>query len=176
VGEVVELDGFYYCSCCGERNLDVVNTGAKEGEGIGVGGIYLAKHKRQYVSSPSSTPEDFGSKGVNFDDYIKQIRLRYVMGLQIMIELQCEALVKEFKVTLLICGLVGPIRLRLISKAGVFDDDWADKEFYDSHLQKEGNNMKFSFLVYISKFTCTLQLEYPYLYGEINFTIWLLIC
>ncbi|KAK2381677.1 TATA box-binding protein-associated factor RNA polymerase I subunit B [Trifolium repens] len=137
VGEVVELDGFYYCSCCGERNLDVVNTGAKEGEGIGVGGIYLAKHKRQYVSSPSSTPEDFGSKGVNFDDYIKQIRLRYVMGLQIMIELQCEALVKEFKVTLLICGLVGPIRLRLISKAGVFDDDWADKEFYDSHLQKE---------------------------------------
>ncbi|MCI41152.1 TATA box-binding protein associated factor RNA polymerase I subunit, partial [Trifolium medium] len=117
---------------------------AEEGEGIGVGGIYLAKHKRRvYASSeainaPHSTPKDFGSKGVNFDVYIKEIRLRYVMGLQIMIELQCEALVKEFKVTPLICGLVGPIWLRLVSKTGVFDDDWADKEFHDSHLQKEG--------------------------------------
>ncbi|CAJ2679381.1 TATA box-binding protein associated factor RNA polymerase I subunit [Trifolium pratense] len=144
--EVVELDGFYYCRSCGQQNLDVVDTGAEDGEGIGVGGIYLAKHKRRvYASSeainvPFSTPKDFGSKGVKFDVYIKEIRLRYVMGLQIMIELQCEALVKEFKVTPLICGLVGPIWLRLVSKTGVFDDDWADKEFHDSHVQKEGES------------------------------------
>jgi hypothetical protein len=190
VGETVELDGFYYCSSCGEQNLDVVDTGAEEGEGIG-GGIYLASHQRsqpipakpvsQYNTQSSQSsyrrklgletdeenvdrfqfdeaspwePEDFGSKVVNSEDYHKEIRLRYVLGLQLMIQLQCEALVKEFKVTPLICGLVGPIWLRLIT-----------------HLQKEGNNMKFSFLVYISKFTCTLQLVYPYLYEEINFML-----
>ncbi|WJX21186.1 hypothetical protein P8452_10649 [Trifolium repens] len=45
--------------------------------------------------------------------------------------------VKEFKVTPLICGLVGPIWLRFVSKTGVFDDDWADNVIYDSEMQRE---------------------------------------
>ncbi|CAI8605884.1 unnamed protein product [Vicia faba] len=45
-----------------------------------------------------STPVDFGGSNVpSSEDYHNEIRLRYVFGLQIMIELQCEALVKEFK-------------------------------------------------------------------------------
>ncbi|PNX84249.1 TATA box-binding protein associated factor RNA polymerase I subunit [Trifolium pratense] len=194
VGETVELDGFYYCSSCGEQNLDVVDTGAEEGEGIGIGGIYLASHQRRasapsqpisaepistYTPSQSNLlrnlgleakeenvnrsqfdgfdgfdgaspwePEDFGSKAVSPEDYYKEIRMRYVVGLQVMIELQCEALVKEFKVTPLICGLVGPIWLRFVSKTGVFDDDWADNVINDSEMKREGNIMKFSFLVY----------------------------
>ncbi|KAJ1440932.1 Transcription initiation factor Rrn7, Zinc-finger [Sesbania bispinosa] len=89
-------------------------------------------------ASPS-VPADFGgSKVASFEDYHNEIRMRYVMGLQIMIELQCEALVKEFKVTPLICGLVGPIWLRFVSRTGVFDDDWADKAIHDSEMQKEG--------------------------------------
>ncbi|KAK7312294.1 hypothetical protein VNO77_36059 [Canavalia gladiata] len=88
-------------------------------------------------ASPSA-PADFGSlKVASFEDYHNEIRMRYVMGLQMMIELQCEALVKEFKVTPLICGLVGPIWLRFVSRTGIFDDDWADKVIHDSEMQKE---------------------------------------
>ncbi|RHN56321.1 putative RNA polymerase I transcription initiation factor TAF1B/Rrn7 [Medicago truncatula] len=64
--------------------------------------------------------------------------MRHLMGLQMMIELQCKALVKEFKVTPLICGLVGPIWLRFISKTGVFDDDRAYTVMHNSEMQKEG--------------------------------------
>ncbi|KEH29974.1 TATA box-binding protein associated factor RNA polymerase I subunit B-like protein [Medicago truncatula] len=180
-GEALESDGFYYCSACGEKNLDVVDTGAEEEDAIGAG-IYLASHQRRtaaptdavYVQpisqcNPSqsnflrklgleddsqvklkaenvdqsqcdpSNPADFGgSTVVSIEQYYKEIRLRYIMGLQMMIELQCEALVKEFKVTPLICGLVGPIWLRFVSKTGVFDDDWADKAIHDSEMQNEG--------------------------------------
>ncbi|KAL5078636.1 hypothetical protein RYX36_007057 [Vicia faba] len=87
-----------------------------------------------------STPADFGGSNVpSSEDYHNEIRLRYVFGLQIMIELQCEALVKEFKVTPLICGLVGPIWLRFVAKTGVFDEDWANKVLHDSEMQKEGD-------------------------------------
>ncbi|KAK7279622.1 hypothetical protein RJT34_24677 [Clitoria ternatea] len=91
------------------------------------------------LDEPSpSVPADFGSvKVASFEDYHNEIRMRYVMGLQIMIELQCEALVKEFKVTPLICGLVGPIWLRFVSGTGVFDGDWADKVIHESEMQNQ---------------------------------------
>jgi hypothetical protein len=145
-----------------------------------------AKPVSQYTQSSQShfdeaspwEPEDFGSKLVSSEDYHKDIRLRYVLGLQLMIQLQCEALVKEFKVTPLICGLVGPIWLRFVSKTGVFDDDWADNVIYDSEMQREGNNIKFTFLVYIYEFTFTLQLAMSasllFLYEENNYSIWIL--
>ncbi|KAI4314160.1 hypothetical protein L6164_027095 [Bauhinia variegata] len=88
-----------------------------------------------------SVPEDFGGsssvKVPSFDDYYNEIRLRYVLGLQMMIEFQCEALVKEFKVSPLICGLIGPIWLRFVSTTGVFDDEWADQAIKDSEMQHE---------------------------------------
>lgn len=93
----------------------------------------------QYFEEGPSVPSDFGgSKVASFEDYHNEIRMRYVMGLQLMIELQCEALVKEFKVTPLICGLVGPIWLRFVSRTGVFDDDWPDKVIHNSEMQNEG--------------------------------------
>ncbi|XP_025635232.1 TATA box-binding protein-associated factor RNA polymerase I subunit B [Arachis hypogaea] len=63
--------------------------------------------------------------------------MRYVLGLQIMVQLQCEALFKEFKVTPLICGLMSPIWLRFVFGTGVFNDDWADKVIHDSEMQHE---------------------------------------
>ncbi|XP_024640676.2 TATA box-binding protein-associated factor RNA polymerase I subunit B, partial [Medicago truncatula] len=88
-----------------------------------------------------SHPSDFGSSKHKTSKYYhnhNQIRMRHLMGLQMMIELQCKALVKEFKVTPLICGLVGPIWLRFISKTGVFDDDRAYTVMHNSEMQKEG--------------------------------------
>ncbi|XP_054824791.1 TATA box-binding protein-associated factor RNA polymerase I subunit B [Prosopis cineraria] len=95
----------------------------------------------QFKQAGSSVPGDFGGsnvmRGLSFDDYYNEIRMRYVMGLQIMIELQCEALVNEFKVNPLICGIVGPIWLRYVSGTDVFDDGWADEVIHDSEMQKE---------------------------------------
>ncbi|KAF7835125.1 TATA box-binding protein-associated factor RNA polymerase I subunit B [Senna tora] len=82
--------------------------------------------------------EDFGgSSGVEvptFKDYYNKITFQYVMGLQMMIEFQCEALVKEFKVNPLICGLVGPIWLRFVSGTVVFDYNRAKKLIFKSEM------------------------------------------
>ncbi|KAJ7953810.1 TATA box-binding protein-associated factor RNA polymerase I subunit B [Quillaja saponaria] len=88
-----------------------------------------------------SVPLDFGgsvgAKVPSFDDYYNEIRIRYVMGLQLMIEFQCEVLVKEFNVNPLICGLVGSIWLRFVSGTDIFDDDWADLTIEDSEMQHQ---------------------------------------
>ncbi|KAL0317561.1 UNVERIFIED_CONTAM: TATA box-binding protein-associated factor RNA polymerase I subunit B [Sesamum angustifolium] len=61
-----------------------------------------------------SGPSDFGSSQKNFsyEDYYSEIRSRYLTGLQVMIQLQCQALVEKFNVSPLIIGLVGTLWLR----------------------------------------------------------------
>lgn len=93
--------------------------------------------------------EDFTLDGRNNEeDYYGGIRLRYVMGLQRMIELQCEALVREFKVNPLICGLAGNIWLRFLAGTQVFNDDCADQtfDFDESEIRQQGYNRPISFL------------------------------
>lgn len=79
-------------------------------------------------------PQDFGSSlkvMPSYEDY-KMIRIRYVIGLQLMVQFQCEALVREFNVSPLICGLAGTIWMRFLTRTGVFDDDWADQTIRNS--------------------------------------------
>lgn len=88
-------------------------------------------------------PEDFGSGGVlsgapSFEEYADEVRMRYVMGLQLMMELQCEVLVKEFKVSPVICGLAASIWLRFVTASRVFDEDWAFETIQDSESQCQG--------------------------------------
>nr|KYP68275.1 hypothetical protein KK1_021896 [Cajanus cajan] len=150
-------DGFFYCLRCGSQYEDVMDTAYdsfynSQSNFIRSLGLEDETPQRndhgqvkieefdaaQFDEASPSVPADFGGlKVASFEDYHNEIRMRYVMGLQMMIELQCEALVKEFKVTPLICGLVGPIWLRFVSKTGVFDDDWADKVIHASEMQKE---------------------------------------
>ncbi|KAL4377912.1 hypothetical protein GQ457_02G025670 [Hibiscus cannabinus] len=89
---------------------------------------------------PSGT-SDFGSYSAcaySYEGYYQEVRNRYVMGLQMMIEAQCEALVEKFNVKPLICGIVGPIWLRFVASTGVFDDGWADEAIHQSEIQKSG--------------------------------------
>ncbi|CAL8083859.1 unnamed protein product [Prunus armeniaca] len=81
-------------------------------------------------------PEDFGFDTV--EGYYSEVRLRYVKGVQRIIELQCEALVREFKVNPLICGLSGSIWLRLLAWTRVFQDDWGDRTFDDAEIRQQG--------------------------------------
>ncbi|KAL5553845.1 hypothetical protein UlMin_041246 [Ulmus minor] len=84
-------------------------------------------------------PEDFGSFGksnLSYEDCYDETRMRYVMGLQLMIEFQCEALVREFKVSPLICGLAGTVWLRFVAQTRVFDDDFREKVTPESDIQE----------------------------------------
>ncbi|CAL5396266.1 unnamed protein product [Camellia sinensis] len=92
-----------------------------------------------YGVGPTS-PSDFGSgsRSVSYDDYYSEIRLRYVMGFQIMIQMQCKALVENFRVNPVIYGLAGTIWLRFVAFTRVFDDNWADEAIHESESQKEG--------------------------------------
>ena len=85
-------------------------------------------------------PGDFGSSpmSLSYDGYYSEIRMRDVMGIHIMIQMQCKAWVEEFRVSPLICGLAGSIWLRFVALSGVFGDSWADETIYESESQKQG--------------------------------------
>lgn len=87
-------------------------------------------------------PEDFGSGDggkLKYEDYYNEVRIRYVMGMQWMIQLQCEALVEKFNVSPLICGVASTVWLRFLAGTGVFKDAWADDSLLESERQTPGN-------------------------------------
>lgn len=80
-----------------------------------------------------SEPRDFGTKlWPDSETLASGIRLRYVQGLQVMLQLQCEALVERFGVSPLICGIVGDIWLRHVAISRVFDEKWVEKVIAES--------------------------------------------
>lgn len=79
----------------------------------------------------------------------RAIRDRYVMGLQVMVNKQCEELV-QFGVCPVICGVVGPVWLRYVAASGVCREGWADEAIISSealheskHGDKEGKILNF---------------------------------
>lgn len=90
-------------------------------------------------------PMDFGlPMDYNVDDQTRytytynEVRLRYVMGLQIMLAMQCKALVESFGVNPLVCGFASSIWLRFVAASGVFGDGWADNAMSESEARKTG--------------------------------------
>lgn len=84
-------------------------------------------------------PEDFGglSKAkLSYEDYYNEVRIKYVLGMGLMIRLQCEALVEKFNVTPLIVGVASTVWLRFLLTTGVFKDSWANDVLIDSEMQK----------------------------------------
>lgn len=91
-------------------------------------------------------PSDFGMglRSLSYEDYYSAIRLRYVMGVQIMIELQVKALVEKFNVSPLIVGLVDSIWLRFVASTRIFADEWADEAIHESESQTQGEAATFN--------------------------------
>ncbi|CAN0923658.1 TATA box-binding protein-associated factor RNA polymerase I subunit B [Linum grandiflorum] len=93
-------------------------------------------------------PVDFGpapTGELGYDDYYNEVRFRYVMGLQWMVQMQCDALIEEFGVSPLICGVVSAVWLRFVAVSGVFKDGWADDAVKESESQTpdgEDDNIK----------------------------------
>ncbi|KAI3874311.1 hypothetical protein MKX03_019459 [Papaver bracteatum] len=85
-------------------------------------------------------PADSGSSVcISAEDYANELRLRYTMGIQLIIEFQCEVLVEQFGVSPLICGLAGALWLRFVAASKVFDENWASQISEDSEMQVEGD-------------------------------------
>ncbi|KAI7734386.1 hypothetical protein M8C21_024539 [Ambrosia artemisiifolia] len=85
-------------------------------------------------------PADFGTgpRKLGYEDYYSEIRKRYVMGVQIMIELQVKALVEKFNVCPIIVGVIEPVWLRFVASTKLFSDDWADEAINESESQVQG--------------------------------------
>ncbi|CAI0426876.1 unnamed protein product [Linum tenue] len=93
-------------------------------------------------------PEDFAAKAtgtLDYEDYFNEVRIRYIMGIQWMIQLQCEALVENFGVSPLICGIASAVWLRLVVVAGVFKDGWANATLTESEIQNRGTSSSLMF-------------------------------
>ncbi|KAI3848781.1 hypothetical protein MKX03_011395 [Papaver bracteatum] len=96
--------------------------------------------KYEDVEMKPYVPADFGSSissEISPEDYAYELRTTYVMGIELMIEYQCQALVEEFGVSPLICGLTGVILLRFVVASQVFDEKWASQIADDSEMQIE---------------------------------------
>lgn len=75
-----------------------------------------------------SAPRDFPTGSCSDADALAiGIRMRYIQGLQVILQLQCEALVEKFGVSPIICGIAGTIWLRYVASSMVFDEGWAQK-------------------------------------------------
>ncbi|CAM8913498.1 unnamed protein product [Rhodiola kirilowii] len=101
--------------------------------------------KEEVAGEEFNGPIDFGfSLGYEADDQktykytYSEVRMRYVMGIQLMLEMQCTALVENFGVNPLICGLASSIWLRFVAASEVFDDGWADNAISESEAKQPG--------------------------------------
>ncbi|KAH8936000.1 hypothetical protein BDL97_17G060800 [Sphagnum fallax] len=61
------------------------------------------------------------------DKLSSKIRSVYVEGMQILLQLQCEALVQKFGVNPLVCGIAGPVWMRFVASTCVFEKGWANE-------------------------------------------------
>ncbi|KAK9068057.1 hypothetical protein SSX86_012168 [Deinandra increscens subsp. villosa] len=68
----------------------------------------------------------------------EKVRKTYVMGVQIMIELQIKALIEKFNVCPIVVDLIEQVWLRFVDSTNLFSDDWADKAFSESESQFQG--------------------------------------
>jgi hypothetical protein len=81
-----------------------------------------------------SEPRDFapgaGAWGQP-EDLAARLRLRYVRGLQVILQRQLQVLVEQHRVDALVCGVAGTIWLRWVAASRVFDDMWARQVLAD---------------------------------------------
>lgn len=85
-----------------------------------------------------SEPRDFGSGSLSDrEELVDVIRFRYVKGLQVMVQRQCEVLVERFGVSAYVVGIVGPVWLRYVTAMRVLADDWPEKAIEESEVAAE---------------------------------------
>lgn len=97
-------------------------------------------------------PMDFGGSGgeLTYSDYYSQIRMRYCMGVQVLIQLQCTVLVEEFDVNERVVDVATQIWWKFLGLTGIFAEDWADEAITQSESQSQGIKFLLFFLDFLS--------------------------
>lgn len=176
-------DGFFYCRQCGCQNQEMVVTGCADEDIHGEAAPYsIFRHRARPHSDGAAhrdqilrpyEPRDFGARQCpDAETVVGGIRLRYVQGMQVMVQLQCESLVERFGVSPLICGIVPDIWLRYVALSRVFDDKWVEKVIAESKSNsRDGQPGKFFVhaIVFLSgtelKTDASLQTYLPSIFG-----------
>lgn len=164
-------DGFFYCGNCNSQAEDIVDTGLDEEHRysavhsrvrpvkvIAAEPVSQVKYTpSQFLDNPYIMEDDmddeFGpteptgiescQNNFSYNDHHSTIRSRYLTGLQVMIQLQCQTLVEKFNASPLIVGLAGPIWLRFLASTRIMADEWADQVVHDSEAQTQGEEEEF---------------------------------
>ncbi|KAI3954566.1 hypothetical protein MKW98_019697 [Papaver atlanticum] len=133
-------DGYFYCEQCQTRVHDMRDTAIGDEADLYSTGMY-GNSQSHAIKEPENIHEsEFWRelrKPVGY--YACWVRTTYVMGIQLMIESQCQVLVEEFGVSPLICGLSGALWIRFIAASRVFKETWASRRVKDSDMQVKGN-------------------------------------
>lgn len=110
--------------------------------------IRLTQGGTQNTSFVTVKTEDFSQLGSQFgqdydptarmskEELAVAIRKSYLGGLQRILQLQLECLVKEFGVTPLICGIAGPVWLRFVASTRVLETAWAEEVVTDAEQRE----------------------------------------
>ncbi|KAJ3672814.1 hypothetical protein LUZ60_006188 [Juncus effusus] len=127
-------DGFYHCGQCGSQSQDLICTAADDDDLVedqNRASLYshIIQRRRVSPAEPDDGPRDFGP-GVRLDPVTvgDGIRMRYVRGLQLILQKQCQVLVDRFGVSLIVCGVASRIWLRYVAVSGVFKDNWISSQ------------------------------------------------
>lgn len=75
----------------------------------------------------SSQKQKDGKPPLNEAEVAALLRSRYAEGLQLMLQMQCEALVEKFGVSPLICGIVAPIWFRFLAATRILEEGWQEE-------------------------------------------------
>jgi hypothetical protein len=82
--------------------------------------------------------DEFGEPGATDSDKMAaKVRKVYVEGMQMLVQMQCEALVQRWGVNPLICGILGPVWMKFLRSTCVFDKGWADEALAVAELQHQ---------------------------------------
>ncbi|KAJ1703654.1 hypothetical protein LUZ63_003433 [Rhynchospora breviuscula] len=135
----LQNDGYYYCSECNTITYDILSVACDTDDIFAdEGGGTTLYNQKQHLRAPTKQkddelsidgdekPRDSGSRLLpDIETMARATRTRYLEGLQVMLQKQCEVLIETYKVSPLICGMAGPIWLRYLASTGVFQEGWA---------------------------------------------------
>ncbi|KAI3987106.1 hypothetical protein MKX01_036896, partial [Papaver californicum] len=146
-------DGYFYCGQCQTQVQDMRDTAmGDEADAYGRKRTKSSRrHPAQYQVQASQfwrvlcVPGDNSytivplAKLITLEDYANWVRTTYVMGIQLMIESQCQVMVEEFGVSPLILWLVWCSLDCFVTAFRVFGESWAMQMVEDSERQIKGN-------------------------------------
>lgn len=92
---------------------------------------------QQAIGATQSQVDGLGLGLSEFENLAARVRKVYVEGVQVLVQMQCEALVQKFGVSPVVCGILGPVWMKFVSSTCVFENGWAEEALLVAEAQHE---------------------------------------